>query len=49
VKFKKLIEYIALSHFPHLSKEQVRAGHFFITTSAAPQQLLRKARVHEMF
>ena len=23
VKFKKLIEYIALSHFPHLSKEQV--------------------------
>jgi len=24
VKFKKLIEYIALSHFPHLSKEQLK-------------------------
>ena len=24
MKFKKLIEYIALSHFPHLRKEQLK-------------------------
>ena len=33
VKFKKLIEYIALSHFPHLSKEQVAARKLKLCTS----------------